>query len=550
MMHSCLKLFAYSLAAGLLSVAAFAHPPADEKPDGPYAEHIANSGVLVVDGDTKILFDPLFHNSYNNYRLPSDEQRNAILKGTAPYDNIDAIFISHAHGDHFSARDMLLWLTNNPDGLLIAPEQAVEKFKFSDGFDETLWDEEMADRVIGLEFAFGDDPKTIKLKRGIKKDDKQSGLSLKIDSVRIPHAGWPGRADVENLVYRVTLNDNATVIHMGDADPNDVHYAPYEDLWAAKQTHLGFPPYWFFSSPEGRMILKDRLRITEAIGVHVPVKVPADLPQIREEFGLGFFSKPGEWHPITIPHSGPCREVEFEDIPFTVCSVDPRKADIGLFLNNEDGKRWKHFGKLAQGLEAKDQELVFAMNAGMYHRNRNPVGLYVEDFEVFSDANTNDGPGNFHLKPNGVFWIENTEDTIQQDTIRAGVTETGHYLKSVPETNIALATQSGPMLVIDGELHPKFLENSKSKFRRNGVGVDGGGIVHFAISDAVINFHTFARFFRDELKTLNALFLDGKVSRVYAPGLDRHETGNALGPMIGVTRPLKKETKHGNHHAQ
>lgn len=544
-MHSCLKLFAYSLAAGLLSVAAFAHPPADEKPDGPYAEHIANSGVLVVDGDTKILFDPLFHNSYNNYRLPSDEQRNAILKSTAPYDNIDAIFISHAHGDHFSARDMLLWLTNNPDGLLIAPEQAVEKFKFSDGFDETLWEEKMADRVIGLEFAFGDDPKTIKLKRGIKKDDKQSGLSLKIDSVRIPHAGWPGRADVENLVYRVTLNDNATVIHMGDADPNDVHYAPYEDLWAAKQTHMGFPPYWFFSSPEGRMILKDRLRINEAIGMHVPVKVPAELPQLREEFGLGFFSKPGEWHPITIPHSGPCRVAEFEDIPFTVCSVDPRKADIGLFLNNDDGKRWKQFGKLAQGLEAKDSELVFAMNAGMYHRNRNPVGLYIEDGVTKSKINTNDGPGNFHLKPNGVFWIWKEEGTTG-----AHVQETTKFIDGFAQEVVRFATQSGPMLVIDGELHPKFLENSNSKFRRNGVGVDKEGIVHFAISDALVNFHTFARFFRDELKTPNALFLDGKVSRLYAPELDRHEPGNALGPIIGVTRPLTEDKKHTNHKAQ
>lgn len=270
-----------------------AHPPADQKPDTAYAEYIANEGVLVVDGDTKILFDPLFHNSFGQYRVPSEEQRIAILKGTAPFDGVDMLFISHAHGDHFADEDVLVWLNNHPDSTLVAPQQAVDNLKKSES-----WKDVYNDRIIAIAMELGEDAKRMKIKRVLDDNGVRSTTSLEIDAVRIPHAGWPGRASVQNIVYRVTLGDDTTVMHLGDADPNDEHYAPYEDLWAKRDTDLGFPPYWFFSSPETHNILKERLRIKEAIGIHVPVNVPPGLNEAREKHGIGFFSEPGEWHPI------------------------------------------------------------------------------------------------------------------------------------------------------------------------------------------------------------------------------------------------------------
>jgi prepilin-type processing-associated H-X9-DG protein len=165
------------------------------------------------------------------------------------------------------------------------------------------------------------------------------------------------------------------------------------------------------------------------------------------------------------------------------------------------------------------------MNAGMYHEDRSPVGLYVENGKELKAANTRNGPGNFHLKPNGIFYVKGRQ---------AGVLETGTYLKRKIRPDFA--TQSGPMLVINGQIHPQFSEQSTSRKIRNGVGVKGQDTVVFAISEDPVTFSTFARLFRDELGCANALFLDGSVSSLYAPSLERMDTLMPMGPIVGALR--------------
>ena len=93
------------------------------------------------------------------------------------------------------------------------------------------------------------------------------------------------------------------------------------------------------------------------------------------------------------------------------------------------------------------------------------------------------------------------------------------------------------MLVIGGEIHPRFLPDSDSLKRRNGVGVTETGEAVFVLSDSAVRFYDFATFFRDEMKTPNALYLDGTISRLYAPELDRNDPGAAMGPIVGVVAP-------------
>jgi uncharacterized protein YigE (DUF2233 family) len=163
------------------------------------------------------------------------------------------------------------------------------------------------------------------------------------------------------------------------------------------------------------------------------------------------------------------------------------------------------------------------MNAGMYHRDLAPVGLYVEEGVEVSGIVTSDGPGNFGLLPNGVFCIG--------DGFR--VIESRSYEKERPECRFA--TQSGPMLVMDGNLHPKLLPSSDSTYVRNGVGVsEDGQRAVFAISNDAVNFHAFARLFRDDLGLPDALYFDGNISRLYAPQLDRHDGGFPMGPIVGT----------------
>lgn len=221
---------------------------------------------------------------------------------------------------------------------------------------------------------------------------------------------------------------------------------------------------------------------------------------------------------------GPCEERAFEGADFVVCRFSA-EDDIRLFLNDAGGNRYGHFNFLNEALGESGEALHFAMNAGMYHKDRSPVGFYREKGVDIAPINNNDGPGNFHLKPNGVFFVTENGDAF--------VESTDLYLR-VKRAPPPYATQSGPMLVIDGALHPRFLPDSESKKRRNGVGVDDEGDVFFVLTDTPVRFYDFARFFRDELKTPNALYLDGVISRIYAPNLGRNDPGLAMGPIVGI----------------
>jgi uncharacterized protein YigE (DUF2233 family) len=215
-----------------------------------------------------------------------------------------------------------------------------------------------------------------------------------------------------------------------------------------------------------------------------------------------------------------CRDVAFEGLPYTICETAPLQEPLRLFLNDAEGRPYGTF----QAIEAEHGPLAFAMNAGMYHEDRRPVGLFRQDNEDLAPLVTQAGPGNFGLLPNGLLCLSDEG---------AFVLETLAYEGG--ERACSSATQSGPMLVIDGELHPRFLADSDSRNLRNGVGTsaDGSRAV-FAISGEPVTFHEFARLFRDGLSLLDALYFDGSVSRLHAPALGRDDWGVPMGPIIGL----------------
>lgn len=219
-----------------------------------------------------------------------------------------------------------------------------------------------------------------------------------------------------------------------------------------------------------------------------------------------------------------CTNKTFESNSYTLCSVDLTQENLRLFLRNTQGETYGEFSAIEAALAGEGHRLAFAMNAGMYHRDRAPVGHYVEGgFEVMRVV-PNAGPGNFGLLPNGIFCI---------GAGRAEVIETLAFVADPPEC--AYATQSGPMLVIEGALHPRFLPESTSRYIRNGVGTNAAGSrADFVISNTPVTFYSFGRFFRDVLNTPNALYFDGNVSRLYAPEIGRSDLGRQMGPIVGV----------------
>jgi uncharacterized protein YigE (DUF2233 family) len=222
------------------------------------------------------------------------------------------------------------------------------------------------------------------------------------------------------------------------------------------------------------------------------------------------------------------------EISFTACRVDLKNEQLSLFWRDEAGRPYRQFSALREALQAHGKQLVFAVNAGMYQPNFSPVGLFVVDGRELVPLNRHVGSGNFSQQPNGVFLVEGNS---------ARVITTSDYANEQPKPS--LATQSGPMLVHEGEITTSAVMSPDSTWRkiRNGVCAPTPDTVVFAISETPVTFYEFAGYFRDSLHCREALYLDGSISSLYAPRLNREDRGSDMGPILGVAVPRADSTR-------
>lgn len=240
-------------------------------------------------------------------------------------------------------------------------------------------------------------------------------------------------------------------------------------------------------------------------------------------------SESGIAEPVSALH---CENRTVRDAGYLICSIALKIARPRLFWKGAGDEPYRTFDGVAEAVAAGGKSLVFAMNAGMYAEDFSPMGLYVEDGREVRPANRIEmkaPPGavpNFYKKPNGIFFLTETE---------AGILPTGAFVEK--RLSVRFATQSGPMLVIDGKVNSIFIPGSTDRTRRSGVGVCEGNAVRFAISDGPVNFHDFATLFQDDLKCPDALFLDGgRGAGIYVPAMDRKDWSGhgGYGPMVGL----------------
>jgi uncharacterized protein YigE (DUF2233 family) len=217
--------------------------------------------------------------------------------------------------------------------------------------------------------------------------------------------------------------------------------------------------------------------------------------------------------------AGACERVTHRDRAFTLCTADLARQTAALRLAGPDGAA-------PGGFDALEGPVAFAANAGMYHPDRRPVGLYVEDGREGARLVTSAGPGNFGMLPNGVLCLRDGA---------AEVVESRAFAADPPACRHA--TQSGPMLVIDGALHPRFIADSPYLNPRSGVGVtEGGRRLHLVVSEGPVSFHEIATLFRDVLGVEDALYLDGgRATRLHVPALGRSDAGPRMGPILVVS---------------
>lgn len=219
-----------------------------------------------------------------------------------------------------------------------------------------------------------------------------------------------------------------------------------------------------------------------------------------------------------------CHETLFEGARAVLCVIDPAAHAVELVYRDVEGRPHGSVPRAVAALAGAARTPVLAMNAGMYHRDMTPVGLYVENGVELSPLTTDDGFGNFFLKPNGVFFIRPDGS--------AGVMETQAYQSAAIAAQFA--SQSGPMLVIDGEIHPRFLPDGTTRYIRNGAGVRADGTIVLAISRDPVSLGSFARLFKQIADCPNALFFDGAVSSLAWGAHMEIDSGEPAGPVVAV----------------
>jgi L-ascorbate metabolism protein UlaG (beta-lactamase superfamily) len=252
--------------------------PAETSLSGDKVIAIQNAGATAELGEgesgVKFLFDPLYDDHFGSFAEPDEAIVAAIISGAPPYDGVDAVFVSHAHGDHFSASKLTRMMVAQDTVSLVAPKQAIDRMR---ELDE--WDAAFEERVVAIDIDNGAAARSFEIGGAI------------IEAIRSPHTGWPKRhANVHNITFRVAAPDGARVMHFGDADPSAPHFAPHAEFFASARTGLAIVPFWYFGVADPDSLIDQTFNAEAAVGMHVAV----DEPEFLAKSGRDYFNKPGQ----------------------------------------------------------------------------------------------------------------------------------------------------------------------------------------------------------------------------------------------------------------
>jgi L-ascorbate metabolism protein UlaG (beta-lactamase superfamily)/precorrin-6B methylase 2 len=235
---------------------------------------IANAGVLVSAGDRKVLIDALFDKPNPEYRAPSPDVLDKIMKGIPPFDGVDLVLVTHNHPDHFNALLAARYLETVPGPILLAPADAVAEMRKA-AADWT----KVGPRVVALD-----------IKVGEKEEKEFKRISVTVFRTR--HSG-----DLEspmNLMYLFKL-DGWRIWHEGDSNGKPDVYRGF-GLESAP-VDLALVHYWFPLEPNCARFLQEVLKPGHIALTHLPVRLESDAPGkielVREYYRDLFLPLPG-----------------------------------------------------------------------------------------------------------------------------------------------------------------------------------------------------------------------------------------------------------------
>ena len=194
----------------------------------------------------------------------------------------------------------------------------------------------------------------------------------------------------------------------------------------------------------------------------------------------------------------------FSDRHFRVWAVDPTSVAIQQYRKDAQAQALWSLQSLHNFVQSRSEKLLFAMNAGIFDTNMSPVWLFVANGRVEQPLNLTEGTWNFYLQPNGVFFVQKDK--------KASIMDSTNFSFFVDMKDVLLATQSWPLLLSHGTIHPSLNPSSSNTNIRNAVWITPQWTVFFVYSDKEINMYALALYMRDVLGCEHALYLDWSIS--------------------------------------
>jgi len=234
---------------------------------------IANAGVLVAAGGRKVLIDALFDKPNPEYRAPSPEVLDKIMKGAPPFDAVDLLLVTHDHPDHFDAGLAARYMETVPGPILLAPADAVAELRKA----AADWGK-FESRVVPFDLEVGE-----KAERSMKQ--------IPVTAFRTLH----GKQEAPmNIMFLFELG-GWRIFHEGDSPGNVDEYRGFGLGSAA--VDLALIHFWFPLEPQCARFLQEVLKPEHIALTHLPIRLESDAPgkidMVRSSYKDLFLMLPG-----------------------------------------------------------------------------------------------------------------------------------------------------------------------------------------------------------------------------------------------------------------
>lgn len=206
--------------------------------------YLANEGFMIAGGGRKVLIDALFGEGLDGYAVVSPAQRALLEQARAPFADVDAVFATHFHDDHFNAASVLAHLTHNPQAFFFSTPQAADKLRATGQFDA------VKSRVVA----------TLP-KEGERIQSGHRGLHVQL--LNIHH----GRTrPVENLGFIIEIADKR-ILHIGDSEAEAAVFQKYEVV--KDRIDVAFLPFWYFLNEEHKRAVREQIQPRHIVVMHI-----------------------------------------------------------------------------------------------------------------------------------------------------------------------------------------------------------------------------------------------------------------------------------------